>query len=75
LQWNLLRPAQRIAAAVAAAGQRLGQPFRAWIAADPFQGGVRVLITGPQGFERTVAITLGDAPATITRRVGETIDD
>jgi hypothetical protein len=38
-----------------AAGQRLAQPFEAWIAADPSRGGVPVLITVPQGFERTVA--------------------
>jgi hypothetical protein len=39
------------------------QLYEAWIAADPTQGGVRVLITGPQGFERTVAFALDDYAA------------
>ena len=55
----------RIEAAVEAAGQRLAQPYKAWIAADPFTGGVRVLITGPQGFERTVRFALDEAPKRI----------
>jgi hypothetical protein len=38
-----------------AAGQRLAQPYDGRTAADPLRGGVRVLITGPPGFERTVA--------------------
>jgi hypothetical protein len=61
-------------AAVAGAAQRLAQPYEAWIAADPFPGGVRVLITGPQGFERTVAFAPDEAPTTITQRVRETIE-
>jgi hypothetical protein len=48
---------ERIKAAAARA-----QPHRGWIAADPSQGGVRVLITGPPGFERTVAFALDEAP-------------
>jgi hypothetical protein len=55
--------------------QHLAQPCEGWIAADPSRGGVRVLITGPQGFERTVAFALDEAAATITQRVKETIDD
>ena len=31
-------------------------PYEAWIAADPFRGGFRLLITGPHGFERTVGV-------------------
>jgi hypothetical protein len=34
-----------------------------------------VLITGPQGFERTIAFTLAEVPATITQQVRETIED
>ena len=48
----------RIEGAVAAAGRNLSQPYEAWIAADPLRGGVRVLITGPQGFDRTVMLGL-----------------
>ena len=39
---------ERIEAAGEAAAQRLAQPYEAWMAADPFRRGVRVLITGPQ---------------------------
>jgi hypothetical protein len=52
---------------VEAAGQRLAQPYEAWIAADLFRGGVRVLITGPQGFARTVAFALDESPMRIAR--------
>ena len=65
---------ERIEAAVAAAGQRLAQPYEAWIAADPSGGGVRVLIAGAPGFERTVAVARDEAAATITERVRETLD-
>ena len=50
---------QRIDSAVEAAGQRPASPYEAWIAADPSPGGVRVLITGPRGFERKVAFAVG----------------
>ena len=66
---------ERIEAAVEAAGKHVAQPYEAWIAADPFHGGVRVLITGPQGFERTVMFALDEPSATITERVRETIED
>ena len=66
---------KRIEAAVEAAGRGLAQPYEGWIAADLIRGGVRVLITGPQGFERTVTFALDDGPATITERVRETIGD
>jgi hypothetical protein len=51
------------------------QPVDAgWIAAGPCRGVVRVLITGPQGFERTVAFALDEAPATSTQGVRETME-
>src|ERR1035437_2158772 len=53
---------ERIEAAVAAGGKHVAQPYEGWIAADPFRGGVRVLITGPHGFERTVTLALDEAP-------------
>jgi hypothetical protein len=58
---------ERIEAAVAAAGQRLAQPFEARIAADPFRGGVLIFITGRQGFEKTVTVALGESPKRIAR--------
>ncbi len=46
-----------------AAGQRLAQPYEAWIAADPFRGGVRARIAGPRGFERVLAFAPDEAPS------------
>ena len=43
-----------VEAAVAAGGKHATGPHEAWITADPFRGGFKVLITGPHGFERTV---------------------
>jgi hypothetical protein len=42
---------ERIEAAVVAGGKSATGPHEAWITADPFNGGFRVLITGPHGFE------------------------
>jgi hypothetical protein len=64
---------ERIEAAVEAAGRHLTRPFEAWIAADPLRGGVRVMITGPEGFDRTVMFDLAEDPAMIAERIRETI--
>jgi hypothetical protein len=45
-----------------------------WIAADPFKGGFRVLITGPHEFDRSVAFALTDDPAVIAERRRVSID-
>jgi hypothetical protein len=66
---------ERIEAAVESGGKHAAQPYEGWIAVDAFRGGVRVLITGPHGFERTVTFALDEAPATITERVRETMED
>ena len=58
-----------------ASGRNVRGPHEAWIAADPFKGGFRVLITGPQGFERTVMFALDDDPAVIAERVRETLEE
>lgn len=42
---------ERIEAAVEAGGKHVAESYEDWIAADAFRGGVRVLITGPLGFE------------------------
>jgi hypothetical protein len=39
----------------------------------PPRGGVRVLITGPQSFERAVIFAVTEGPGIITERVRETI--
>ena len=53
----------------------LPSPHEAWIAADPFRGGFRVLITGPDGFERTVTFTLDEDSVLIAERVRETLEE
>ena len=63
---------ERIQAAVEAGGRHVKEQYEGWIAADPFRGGVRVVITGPQGFERAVLFALDEDPAVITQRVRET---
>jgi hypothetical protein len=65
---------ERIEAAVVAAGRHAREPHEAWIAADPFNGGFRVLITEPHGFERTVTFAIDDDPAVISERVRETLE-
>jgi hypothetical protein len=66
---------ERIEAAVVAGGRHTTGPHEAWIAADPFNGGFRVLITGPHGFERTVTFAIDDDPAVIAERVRETMEE
>ena len=66
---------ERIQAAVEAGGKNVAGPHEAWIAADPFRGGFKVLITGPHGFERTVFFATDDDPAVISERVRETLDE
>jgi hypothetical protein len=65
---------ERIEAAVVTGGKHVSGPHEAWIAADPFHGGFRVLITGPQGFERAVTFAIDDDPAVIAERVRETME-
>ena len=66
---------ERIEAAVVAGGRHASGPHEAWIAADPFRGGSRVLITGPHGFERSVTFKINDDPAVLAERVRETLED
>ena len=64
-----------IESTVEGGGEHPAVSYEAWIAADPFRGGMRVLITGPQGFERVVQFDADEQPAEITRRVRETLDE
>jgi hypothetical protein len=66
---------ERIEAAVVAGGRHASGSHEAWISADPFNGGFRLLITGPHRFERTVAFAIDDDPAVIADRVRETLED
>jgi len=65
---------ERIEAAVVAGGKHVSVSYEAWIAADPFKGGFRLFITGPQGFERTVTF-VDDAPAVIADSVRRTLEE
>jgi hypothetical protein len=65
---------RRGSAATAGGKHVSGRRHKAWIAADPFRGDLRVIITGPQGFERYVAFAVNEDPAEISRRVRETIE-
>ena len=65
---------ERIEAAVETAGRSLIKPYEAWISADPFGNGVRVLITGRHGFERMVRFAIDEDPAVIRERVRETLE-
>ena len=66
---------ERIEAAVVAGGAHNNAQYEAWIMADPFRGGFKVLITGPYGFERTAIFDTDDDPEIINERIRETIDD
>jgi hypothetical protein len=66
---------ERIEAAVVAGGKHARGPHEAWISANPFKGGFRVLITGPQGFERTVLFVIDDDPAVVAERVREIMEE
>jgi hypothetical protein len=62
-------------AAVVAAGKHAPGAHEAWIVANPFRGGFQVLITGPHGFQRTVAFAIDDDPAAISERLPEMLEE
>jgi hypothetical protein len=64
---------ERLEAAIVAGGKHVSGPHEAWIVADPFRGVFRVIITGPDGFERSVTFALDDDPAVLAERVRETV--
>jgi hypothetical protein len=66
---------ERIEAAVVAGGKHASDSYEAWIAADPFKGGFRLLVTGPSGFERTIMFAADEDPAVIANRVREALED
>jgi hypothetical protein len=66
---------ERIETAVVAGGKHTQAPHEAWIAADPYKDGFRVLITGPLGLERAAMFAIDDGPAVISERVRETLEE
>ena len=65
---------ERISAAVEAGGKHLSAIYEAWLRTD-LDGKVRVLLTGPQQFERFVIFRQDEEPATITEMVRVTLED
>ena len=65
---------ERIEAAVEFGGKHVTAPHEGWIATDQ-QGKVRVIITGPNGFQRMVTFAPDETPAVITDMVRATLDE
>jgi hypothetical protein len=65
---------ERIEAAVVAGGKQTRGPHEGWIAVDP-RGTVRVLITGPDGFERSVGFGPDEDTAVISELVRATLEE
>jgi len=65
---------ERIQTAVEAGGKHLSASYEVLISSYPFRGGVRVLITGPNGFDRAVGFALDEDPAVIKERVRQTLE-
>jgi hypothetical protein len=65
---------ERIEAAVVAGGRGTRGLHEAWIAADPFKGGFRVLITGLRDSSGPWHFAMDDDPTVIAERVRETIE-
>jgi hypothetical protein len=66
---------ERIETAVVAGAKHLRDPYEGWIAADPFRGGVRLLITDAHGFQREVAFAMDEEPAVIRQLIRATLDE
>ena len=66
---------ERIETAVIAGGKQVAGSHEAWIAVDPFNGAVVVVITGRFGFERRLQFPLDAEAHEITERVRLTLED
>ena len=64
---------ERIIAAIEAGGKNASGPFEAWATVDG-RGSVRVVITGPQDFDRRVLFAVDESEAEITERVRRTME-
>jgi len=65
---------ERMEAAVVAGGRAVTGPYEAWLSAAP-GGRVKVLLTGPFGFQRHVAFEQAEEPGVITDLVRRTLED
>ena len=66
---------ERIERTIEAGGKHVTDSYEAWITTDPFHGGVRVLITGPLGFERSVQFAMNEDAHEITERIRATLEE
>ena len=64
---------ERIEAAVEFGGKHVAAPHEAWIATDQ-EGKVRVIVTGPGGFQRRVIFPPDETPAVITEMIRATLE-
>jgi hypothetical protein len=65
----------RIEAAVTNGGKHVAGSYEAWIVADGFRPEFKVIITGPQGFQRMVICDMDEQPVLITERVRDTLEE
>jgi hypothetical protein len=65
---------ERIEVAVVAGGKHARGPHEGWIAVD-LRGTVRVLITGPDGFERSVGFAPDEDAVVISELVRATLEE
>jgi hypothetical protein len=65
---------ERIEAAVVAGGKHARGPHEGWIAVDP-RGMVRVLVTGLDGFERSVGFGPDEGVAAFSEMVRATLEE
>lgn len=66
---------ERIEAAVATGGKHAPGAHEAWIVADGIRPEFKVIITGPDGFQRTLACAMDEDPTVIRERVREVMED
>jgi hypothetical protein len=64
---------ERVEAAVMAGGKTTSGAHEAWIVADSLGGSIKVRITGPEAFDRCVAVPIDEDPVIIAERVRETL--
>ena len=57
-----------------AGGRSVSAPHEAWVSAVP-GGRVKVLLTGPFGFQRQVIFPLAEEPGVIAELVRRTLED
>jgi hypothetical protein len=65
---------ERIEPAIVAGGRHVRKPHEVWIAMNPL-GILRMLITGPDGLERSVGFAPDEGAAVISEMVRASLED